>query len=545
MKKASKKVSLLLTIIIVLVAITPTIKVFASAKNETTVSTPEPKPEYLSSGHEDPHEVPTPDHRSTINFHEHQLVEKDIPDWLLPFVKNHDKYCNQYPEAEIAKVILANIKAQETESFAIREGVVGDTFFIDEESEETVGRYISYDAAKKTLRVGDTVVDLNKPTVQIDELSDSNIGKLVKEHGFDIVLSIMDRINQEPNLEDEAEEADISPKNLVSLYEEAGWDKVSERGAKLLTKIPEDGYLVTAFWTENYDHFVAIGAFQEGELVLGGCYDNNVQAIFVDGKFLSVVPEKYPISYEEMMDAWATTESYDWYDHHARREICCDSSGKFFLLDSDCMVYTWQWSGLKSQSDRPYWDPTNYCPKLGSSVIVADGPSYETWYITTDEGRVKFFELHFGSDSEQFGLFDLFEIEFKDAQIATPFVVDSLDDYEEGDRIAFIAVPERNEIWKVSFVPNEFGTFTIGQKKFDQVEVVGRSIYIRKGGNLTATYISKISAPYDNSALTRVNFDEVARSTYGDWSYNPSQTTTRSENGHIVLENGPLKVTLK
>ena len=201
--------------------------------------------------------------------------------------------------------------------------------------------------------------------------------------------------------------------------------------------------------------------------------------------------------------------------------------------------------GPKNPSNNPIWDPTNYCPKLGSSVIVADGPSYETWYITTDKGRVKFFELYFGSDSEQFRLFDLFEIEFKDAQIATPFVVDSLDDYEEGDRIAFIAVPERNEIWKVSFVPNEFGTFTIGQKKFDQVEVVGREVYVREGGNLTEIYIPKTRASYDSSALTRANFDEVARSTYGDWSYNPATTTTRSEDGHIVLENGPIKVTLK
>lgn len=522
--KAKKTLSLLTIIIAFLLAITPTIKVFASTKNETTIS--EPKYEAAPT----PEAPPTPHtNRSTtnpINFHGHQLVEEDIPGWLLPFVKNHDKYCNQYPEAELTKVILTNIKAQETESFAISEGAVGDT-----------DSYISYDAAKKTLRVGDTVVDLNKPTVHIDELSGSNIGKLVKEHGFDIVLSIMDRINQEPSLEDEAEEADISPKNLVSLYEEAGWDGVSERGAKLLTKIPKDDCLVTAFWTENYDHFVAIGAFQEGGLVLGGCYDNNVQAIFVDGKFLSVVPEKYPVSYEEMMDAWTTTESYDWYNHHARREICCDSSGKFFLLDSDCMVYTWQWSGLKNQSDRPYWDPTNYCPKLGSSVIVADGPSYETWYITTDEGRVKFFELYFDSDSEQFGLFDLFEIEFKDAQIATPFVVDSR------DRIAFIAVPERNEIWKVSFVPNEFGTFTIGQKKFDQVEVVGRKVYVREGGNLTKVF--ETWATYDSSELTRANFNEVARSYFTHWSYNPTTTTTRSENGHIVLENGSLIVTLK
>jgi hypothetical protein len=141
--------------------------------------------------------------------------------------------------------------------------------------------------------------------------------------------------------------------------------------------------------------------------------------------------------------------------------------------------------GPKNPSNNPIWESTNYCPKLRSSVIVADGPSYETWYITTDEGRVKFFELYFGSDSEQFRLFDLFEIEFKDAQIATPFVVESLDDYEEGDRIASIAVPERNEIWKISFVPNEFGTFAIGRKKFGQVEVVGREVYVRKGGNLT------------------------------------------------------------
>ncbi len=516
-KKASKKTLSLLTIVIAfLLAITPTIEVFA-INNVTTIS----KPKYEAP--------PTPHtNRSTtntINFHGHKLIRSTIPDWLMEALEKHSSTCNEWAEAEMTRIIHGS---NQKDSFAITEAIDG----------ERKG-FAFCDAATGAVQVGDTESSIGKPTVHIDLMDSRNINQLVKEHGFSLVLSIMDKLNSEPSPEEEADSVRISIEELANQYETRGWATVSERGVSLLTKTPKWHHFETAFWTDNYEHYVAIGSSNSGSFILGDYDELGAQELFVDGKFISKVPEEYPIDIDSALESWSKGDlnktTYSWSHGRSRSAIVCDKEGHFAAINNDCMLYKWDWEGEKANTFS-WWTPTFSYPLLKGDVVEADSR-----YVSSSGNQVKIYGQEFSSDAEQFGIYELFNITFKGVGIAQAFTCNTGIGYDEKPAPeVYVAVPESNTIWYI-------GENSIGRAKLDQVEVLNESVFARNGDTIKRLAFKKYDGWDGNEVdfLNSLQFEEIMEwDTF--WTFIPKEEySMKSADGQqLILEFGDITVAI-
>lgn len=396
----------------------------------------------------------------TINFHGHKLVKNTVPDWFLASIAEHDNStCNSRPESEITREL---VKAFDTHkaSFLIRE-IIG---------EEEVG-FALCDASKGLIRVCDTEASVGKPVVHIDKMDDRSLEELVAEYGFDLVLSILSSINAEPPLEEVANSIGLSPEELAVIYDNHGWNAVAERGVTLPTQTADGGKWKIAFWTEGYNHYIEIDT------------DGYNRLLFVDGLFLSIVPDKYPISYtpENLEALWGkgnvneTTYSYfedEFFNKvYSHREVCANEEGLFFTLQEDCMVYTIQW-----QFGRlPEWAPTNKYPIMGTSSPIRIKAYGENGWMTVEGKSCRVLETCENMHDKRFGVKERFELTFENVNIVQPFIRKNGNTIK--DAVAMVATPEKNRIWRITM--SEVQCYY-----FDQVEVTSDGVYVRKDNEI-------------------------------------------------------------
>ena len=520
MKKASKKTLSLFTIIIIafLLAITPTIEVFASTNNETTIS--EPKYEAPPTPHTNRSTT------NTINFHGHKLIRSTVPDWMTTVLEEHSSACNEWAEAEMTRIIHGS---NQNDSFAITEVING----------ERKG-FAFCDAATGAVRVGDTESSIGKPTVHVDLMDSRNVNQLVKEHGFSLVLSIMDKLNSEPSPEEEADSIRISIEELANDYDTIGWAAVSERGVTLLTKTPKWHHFETAFWTDNYEHYVAIGcSSKSGDFILGNVDELGAQELFVDGKFISKVPEEYPIDIDSALESWSKGDldetTYSWSHGRSRSAIVCDKEGHFATINNNCMLYKWDWEEEKGYTFS-WWTPTFSYPLLEGDVVEADSR-----YVSSSGNQVKIYGQELPSDAEQFGVYELLSITFKESEIAQTFTCDTGIGHDESPvPEVYVAVPESNTIWYI-------GENSISRAKLDQVEVLNESVFARNGDIIKRLAFKKYDG-WDGNEVDFINslqFEEIMEwDTF--WTYIPKEEySMRSTDGQqLTLEFGDITVAI-
>lgn len=358
-----------------------------------------------------------------------------------------------------------------------------EAFTINEVKNRECFEFAFYDPSMNRLKVGNTESELDEPTIDIGELK----GELkLEEMDFGCVLSIIDEIKQSPT--------------------------------------------PTSFWTTDYDHFVTI------EIV------NGIEQLFIDGVFISVIPDRYPVSYEDALADWQKSESglgYNYYNGHSRTEVMCDSEGKFFVVEDNCQIYTWQFDGIHPWYEM-WWEPTNEYPILNSkNVIHSEGTYCSSWYFRTTNNRVDVFESFNGNDSCWFGFFEEFSIEFKEATIVQGFV---------SDETSYFAVPETNRIWRISVSESDFRVAEISYIDVDQIEVVNGAIYLREGDCLTQIAYSDSSDTWETTSsaviLEETDFRKMTETCLWSWWFDPNMTT-KSKDGFMVIESDDIEITIK
>ena len=392
----------------------------------------------------------------TINFHGHKLVKNTVPDWFLTSIADHDNStCNSRPESEITREL---VKAFDTHkaSFLIKE-IIG---------EEEVG-FALCDASKGLIRVCDTEASVGKPVVHIDKMDDRSLEELVAEYGFDLVLSILDSIKAEPSLGEVTDSVGLNPEELAIIYSNEGWAAVAKKGATLLTQAANDGRWKIAFWTEGYQHYVEVET------------DGSERLLFVDGLFLSIVPDKViPYTPENLETLWGKgnvdEDTYGYFEDeffgkvYSRREVCANEEGLFFTLQEDCMVYTIQW-----QFGRvPEWAPTYKYPIMGTSSPIRIKAYGEDGWMTVEGKSCRILETCENMHDKRFGVKERFELTFENVNIVRPFIRTNGNTIK--DAVAMVATPEKNRIWRITM--SEVQCYY-----FDQVEVMSDGVFVRKG----------------------------------------------------------------
>ena len=375
----------------------------------------------------------------TVDFHGIQLVKEEIPSWLLnEVIDTHKSTCDIWPEAELVNCICGHISNYLVGSFEIHE-ISSSTeeptlFEIHETSSSTEEPtlFVSYNSETRRLIVGQTICDIDKPTVNIDGMDTKSINELEHEEGFDWVLKIIEKIN-DPNQSSTAAEknATASRFRIFCDYMEKGWGSVEGAAQEsLLTLIPtEEGSWRSAFWTKGHKHYIEVLASENDEEGFP-----TTRKIQVDGEAISLLPDKVveeDFSPTTAIKIWG--QEYTDSKEYSNMEVFCDKKGTFFTMSTDLQVYTSPWN-----LGETYWLPTSYYPAFG------DKPVYKienNLYLVASETKAEIFFCYERGFFGEFGAEKRYEIEFQDEVI----IFGGTNSVNE----VFVASPGKSLIWKI------------------------------------------------------------------------------------------------
>lgn len=359
----------------------------------------------------------------TVDFHGIPLVKEEIPSWLDEVIVNHKSTCDIWPEAELVNRICGHISNYSVESFEIHE---------ISSSTEAPTLFVSYNSGTRRLIVGQTVCDIDKPTVSIDGMDTKSINELEREEGFDWVLKIIEKIN-DPNQSSTAAEQNATANRfrIFCDYLEKGWGSIEGAAQEsLLTLIPtEEGSWRSAFWTKGHKHYIEVLASEDDEEGFP-----TTRKIQVDGEAISLLPDKVveeDFSLTTAIKIWG--QEYTDSKEYSNMEVFCDKRGTFFTMSTDLQVYTSPWN-----LGETYWSPTTYYPAFG------DKPVYKienNLYLVASETKAEIFFCCEWGFFDEFGAKKRCEIEFQDEVI----IFGGTNSVNE----VFVASPEKGLVWKI------------------------------------------------------------------------------------------------
>lgn len=452
----------------------------------------------------------------TLNFHGVQLVEDELPSWLSKAIARHETTCDAWPESELTKLICEHISNYSVGSFEVHRL-----------SNEKLEPYITYDSTTRRLFTGETLCDIDKPTVHIETMDNRNVDELKEEEGFDLALKIIAEIQDlDHSPAAAAEAAGVSCYDILWSYLKKGWEGIDEKAREsLLTYTATDpASWERCFWTADYAHYVRLGSEEEDKIP--------TQKIYVDGKYFSILPDAILDQYnlETAEKLWGrNTGSIEYF----KPGVFCDKEGTFFSLSKDLQVYTNPWN--KGQIE---WLPTYFYPAFGRNQVF----KLDDQYVVVDKEAkaVRIFTYYDAKGFGYFGANEKAEITLNDPETK---VFGEWSPAQKAIDSVYIASPKNKKVWRLEKTG-------IGYANCDQIIITDESMLIRQDNHLIeAAYKDQPFEGWRNAdmeaALTQLTFVEMI------WQKSTTETAlseevkTSSKDGKLELSygNGEMRIT--